>query len=124
MTAARRISPQLIQGWMYHGNLAAQAATWLARRPVKVVWNIRQSFSSHDDEKPATARAIKLGARLSKWPDLILNNSEKSVAQHLTLGFPADKTVVIPNGFDTDIFTVSDEARATVRAELGVPDAG
>jgi len=122
VTAARRISPQLIQGWMYHGNLAAQAATWFARRPVKVVWNIRQSFSSLDDEKPATARAIKLGARLSKWPDLILNNSEKSVAQHFALGFPADKTLVIPNGFDTDTFTVSDEARASVRDELGVPD--
>ena len=120
--AARRFSPQLIQGWMYHGNLAAQAAALFARRPVKVVWNIRQSLSSLDDEKRATARAIKLGARLSNWPDLILNNSEKSVAQHTALGFPAHRTLVIPNGFDTDTFTVSEEARASVRGELGVPD--
>src|SRR5215475_1910337 len=42
--ATRRISPQLIQGWMYHGNLAAQFAGVFAHRPVKVVWNIRQSL--------------------------------------------------------------------------------
>lgn len=119
--AVRRLAPDLIQGWMYHGNLAAQTAAIFARRPVKVVWNIRQSLSSLDDEKPATARAIKLGARFSNWPDLILNNSQKSVAQHAALGFPTSKTLVIPNGFDTDTFVPSDEARASVRAELGVP---
>ena len=120
--AIRRLSPDLIQGWMYHGNLAGQLGAMFARRKVKVVWNIRQSLSSLDDEKPATARAIKLGGRLAKWPDLILNNSQKSVAQHAALGFPADKTLVIPNGFDTDTFIPSPEARASVRAELGVPD--
>jgi len=73
------------------------------------------------DEKPATAKAIRLGARFSNWPSLIVNNSKKSAAQHAALGFPAGKTVVIPNGFDTDTFVPSDEARASVRAELGVP---
>jgi glycosyltransferase involved in cell wall biosynthesis len=119
--AIRRLSPDLIQGWMYHGNLAAQIGAMFSRRPVKVVWNIRQSLSSLADEKPATARAIKLGARISNWPDLILNNSQKSVQQHAALGFPADKTLVIPNGFDTDTFVPSDDARASVRAELGIP---
>jgi glycosyltransferase involved in cell wall biosynthesis len=122
MRIVRRFSPQLIQGWMYHGNLAAQLAALFARRPVKVVWNIRQSLSSLADEKPATARAIRLGARLSNWPDLILNNSQKSFAQHTALGFPTDKTFVIPNGFDTDTFVPSDETRVSVRAELGVPE--
>jgi len=120
--ATRLISPQLIQGWMYHGNLAAQFAGALARGPVKVVWNIRQSLYSLRDEKPATAKAIRLGAHLSRWPDRILNNSQKSVAQHVALGYAADRTVVIPNGFDTDAFVPSDDARASVRAELGVPE--
>lgn len=119
--AARRISPQLIQGWMYHGNLAAQLAGAVVRRPVKIIWNIRQSLYSLSDEKPATARAIRLGARLSNRPALILNNSQKSVAQHAGLGYATDKTLVIPNGFDTDSFVPSSEARASVRAELGVP---
>src|SRR6266581_4446138 len=66
--SARRIKPDLIQGWMYHGNLAAQFAAILAPRPVSVFWNIRQSLYSLDYEKPATAKAIKLGASLSHWP--------------------------------------------------------
>ena len=119
---ARRFSPQLIQGWMYHGNLAAQAAATFVPPPVKVVWNIRQSLSSLDEEKLATAKVIRLGARLSNLPDLILNNSQKSVAQHQARGFPANKTLVIPNGFDTDIFRPSEDAYASVRAELGVPE--
>src|SRR6266852_1825729 len=68
---ARRIEPDLIQGWMYHGNLAAQFAGLFVSRPVSIIWNIRQSLYTLDDEKPATARAIKLGARLSGWPSRI-----------------------------------------------------
>src|SRR3979411_3024406 len=65
---ARRTKPDLIQGWMYHGNLAAQFAGLFVSRPVSILWNIRQSLYTLNDEKPATARAIKLGARLSEWP--------------------------------------------------------
>ena len=118
--AARRIKPDLIQGWMYHGNLAAQFAGLWARRPVSIFWNIRQSLYSLEDEKPATAKAIKLGARLSHWPDRILNNSRKSVTQHSAIGYQTANSVVIPNGFDTELFAPSEEARHTVRAELGV----
>ena len=120
--SARRISPRLIQGWMYHGNLAAQFAGALSHRPLSIIWNIRQSFYSLSDEKPATAKAIRLGARLANRPALILNNSQKSVAQHAALGYPANKTVVIPNGFDTEAFMPSNHARTSVRAELGVPE--
>ncbi|HYW73413.1 MAG TPA: glycosyltransferase [Pyrinomonadaceae bacterium] len=117
----RRISPQIIQGWMYHGNLAAQFAGSFARKGAAVLWNIRQSLPSLSEEKPTTARAIRLSARLANLPELVLNNSQRSVAQHAAIGFPANKTMVIPNGFDTDVFTPSDDAYTSVRAELGVP---
>jgi len=117
---ARRVNPDLIQGWMYHGNVAAQLAGMFVRRPVLVFWNIRQSLYSLADEKPATAKVIKLGARLSKWPARILNNSSKSVLQHGAIGYETNSTVVIPNGFDTDLFTPSAEACRSVRSELGV----
>lgn len=115
-----RFKPDLIQGWMAHGNLAAQFAGLFAPRPVSVFWNIRQSLYSLDHEKPATAKVIKVGARLSNWPARILNNSKKSVAQHGAIGYQTATTVVIPNGFDTELFAPSEEARHSVRAELGV----
>jgi glycosyltransferase involved in cell wall biosynthesis len=118
---ARRTRPDLIQGWMYHGNLAAQFAGLFVSRPVSILWNIRQSLYTLDDEKPATARAIRLGARLSRWPSMILNNSQKSVSQHAAIGYETNRTVVIPNGFDTESFIPSEESRVSVRAELGIP---
>lgn len=117
---AHRLKPDLIQGWMYHGNLAAQFASIFAPKPVSVFWNIRQSLFSLDHEKRTTAKAIKLGARLSSWPAMILNNSSKSVAQHSAIGYQTENSVVIPNGFDTDLFAPSEEARYDIRAQLGV----
>jgi glycosyltransferase involved in cell wall biosynthesis len=116
----RQFKPDLIQGWMYHGNLAAQFAAMFATRPVSIFWNIRQSLYSLDHEKRLTANVIKFGARLSHWPSRILNNSKKSVEQHGAIGYHTESTVVIPNGFDTELFAPSEEARYSVRAELGV----
>jgi glycosyltransferase involved in cell wall biosynthesis len=118
---ARRIKPDLIQGWMYHGNLAAQFAGLFVSKPASILWNIRQSLYTLDDEKPATARAIRMGARLSGWPSRILNNSQKSVSQHAAIGYETNRTVVIPNGFDSESFNPSEESRVSVRAELGIP---
>jgi glycosyltransferase involved in cell wall biosynthesis len=121
--AARRINPDIIQGWMSHGNLAAQFAGLFVSRPVSILWNIRQSLYSLDYEKPATARAIRLGARLSNWPSRILNNSQRSVSQHAAIGYETSSTVVIPNGFDTESFIPSEASRVSVHAELGIPAA-
>jgi glycosyltransferase involved in cell wall biosynthesis len=120
VSTARRLKPDLIQGWMYHGNLAAQLAAMFTVRPVSVFWNIRQSLYSLDYEKPGTAKVIKLGARLSHWPAKTLNNSRTSVAQHSVIGYETSSTVVIPNGFDTELFAPSEQARHSVRSELGV----
>ena len=88
----------LLQGWMYHGNLAALAARgWLPGR-VPLVWNIRHSVYSLASEKSLTALLIRLGAVLSHLPDRIIYNSRLAASQHEALGYAADRTVVIPNG--------------------------
>ena len=117
----RWLDPDLIQGWMYYGNLAAQfAATLLSRRPA-TVWGVRQSIDSLIREKPTTALAIWLSARLSKRPAAIIYNSTKSAAQHESIGYEGGKSRIICNGFDLETFTPSQEARLSVRAELGLP---
>ena len=40
----RQIKPDIIQGWMYHGNLAATLAGTIASGHPPVVWNIRHSL--------------------------------------------------------------------------------
>ncbi|HEX5706491.1 MAG TPA: glycosyltransferase [Pyrinomonadaceae bacterium] len=118
----RRLDPDVIHGWMYHGNLAAQFAAACAPRSVPVLWSIRQSIYSLEHEKTSTMLAIRLGARLSSRPDAIVYNSRVSAAQHGAIGYLAEKGRVIPNGFDTSSFAPSDEARRGVRAELGLDE--
>jgi glycosyltransferase involved in cell wall biosynthesis len=117
----RQIKPDVIQGWMYHGNLAAQLGAALGPLRVPVLWNIRGSHYVLKDEKPLTAATIWVNAKLSGLPAKIINNSAASALGHeQKLGYRPDKRVVIPNGFDTSTFSPSIEARHSVRAELGL----
>ena len=119
---ARRLKPDLVQGWMSHGNLAALLTGAVAPGSVPVLWNIRRSLYSFEHDKPLTRATTKLGARLSGLPARILYNSRVGAAQHEKFGYRADKTLIIPNGFDTKIFAPSTEARSSVRLELGVAE--
>lgn len=116
--------PDLIQSWQYHGNLVAQFAALCLPDRVPVVWNIRHSIYHIGDEKRMTAAVIRLGARVSHKPTQIIYAAQASADQHESLGYQADKRAIIPNGFDTQSFVPCEEARAQIRAELGVPPSG
>lgn len=113
--------PQLVQGWMYHGNVAAMAGAWAIGGGVPVIWNIRHSVYDLRYEKGSTALMIRLGARLSGSPARIIYNSRTSATQHAALGFATGGAVVIPNGFDTTRFRPDADARRRWRRQLGVP---
>jgi glycosyltransferase involved in cell wall biosynthesis len=116
----RKIRPDLIQGWMYHGNLAAQFANIFLPRRVPVIWGIHHSIGSLEAEKGMTRKMIRLGAGLSGLPEKIVYVSETSKEQHITLGYRAEKAVVIPNGIDPGHWLPDKGARAVVRKELGL----
>lgn len=120
MRTVYRLRPELIQGWMYHGNLAAQISSIAALKSVSTLWNIRNCIYTLEDEKPGTVKVITLSARLSGLPASIIYNSKTSVVQHEALGYTPDKTVVIPNGFNTEILRSSLAAYRSVRNELNL----
>jgi glycosyltransferase involved in cell wall biosynthesis len=121
LRASLRNRPEdLLQGWMYHANLAALFArsTGGVHRPV--LWNIRQSLHDAANERPMTMRAIRLGAALSSRVDVILYNARTSARQHEAIGYDARRTRIIPNGFASvdDSFLAS--ARESTRQQLGI----
>lgn len=116
----RRFNPDIVQGWMYHGNLGALAAGYGAGLRQRVVWNVRQSMSGLEHEKRATRWVIRAGGHLSRFPRLILYNSYASAAQHEALGYQPNHAVVIPNGFDLNEFAPSSQARERLRRQLGL----
>ncbi|MEH1970548.1 glycosyltransferase family 4 protein [Nostoc sp.] len=118
----RQLKPDLIQGWMYHGNLAAQFARLFIFRQMSVLWNVRHSLYALDLEKPGTTIIIKLCAQFSNFPTKIIYNSQNSAKQHEKSGYGIEKTCVIPNGFETEKFTPSAKARLSLRLELNTPE--
>ena len=118
----RKIRPALIQGWMYHGNLAAQIGSVLARRRIPIVWAIHHTLYSLSHETRVTQATVKLSAKLSRRPAHIVYVSQTSRAQHEQLGFFAGRSSVIPNGFDMQQFRASPEAKSALCAELKVPE--
>lgn len=119
----RRHKPDLVQTWMYHANLLGGLAAKLAGRP-PVLWGIRQSDLDPRMSKRSTIAVAKLGARLShRLPHKIICCAETARAVHSAMGYAAERMLVIPNGFDLDVFCPSDEARLSVRRELSL-DAG
>lgn len=118
----RNFKPHIIQGWMYHGNLAASAGALIADPKPVVVWNIRHSLYRLEDEKRLTQFTIRAGRFFSSRPATILYNSQVSRQQHEAFGFANENGRVIPNGFDIDRWSPSTTGGSKVRRSLGIPD--
>ena len=110
-------SADVVQGWMYRGNVFGGLAARAAGKPV--VWNIRSS----------TLRPLRLSSRvlarvggpLARWvPDFIINCSHQSARFHARLGYDAVEGRTIPNGYDSNRYRPDEEARSTMRASLHV----
>ena len=116
----RRVRPHIIQGWMYHGNLAGVFSRRLAPGKPALVWNIRHSLYDLGAERLGTQCVIRVSRRLSEGMEGIIYNSAISRAQHEAFGFHADKGVVIPNGFDLACWRPDPVDRQAVRSTLGL----
>ena len=117
---ARDVRPDILQGWMYHGNAAATLAEYLSLRGVPVLWSVRATVYSLKHERARTAALIRLSAALSRRALRIIYASRVSADQHETLGFAANRTTIIPNGFDCEQFKPLPHARSAVRRQLNV----
>lgn len=116
-----KFDPHVVQGWMYHGNLAATYARGSGATRAPVAWSIRQSLGTLRNEKPMTAAVILAGVPLShRSPRVITYNSSLSARQHERLGYAPARTRVVPNGFDVSRFRPDPALRAAGRAALGV----
>jgi glycosyltransferase involved in cell wall biosynthesis len=116
--------PNLVQTWMYHADLVGGIAAHLAGR-APVIWGIRNSNLDVVHSRRSTHWTVKICAFLSnKIPERIVSCSETARRIHVNLGYAADRMLVIPNGFDLDLFRPDPQGRASLRQELGfLPEA-
>jgi glycosyltransferase involved in cell wall biosynthesis len=113
------IRPDLIQGWMYDGNLAASLAGRLTG--VDVLWNVRRSLHGAGREKLSTRLAILLSRLLSGNACATVYNSHVAARQHANFGFRDNRNLIIPNGFDLKSFFPDAQSGKYFRKILGLP---
>ncbi len=115
------ISPHILHGWMYHGNLAAWFCRFFIGPSVHVVWGVRQSLYDLSHQKRSTSHVIRFCASISKTVSKILYNSRLARQHHENIGYFTRLGETIPNGFDTSEYRPDSDAPGRLRAELKLP---
>lgn len=116
-----KIRPDIVHTWMYHSDLIGGLAARMAGCK-KVIWCIRHSNLSKNENKRSTLWVVKLCALLSKFvPTQIISCSQRANEIHAENGYVKEKLHVIPNGFDLANFQPDETRRASMRIELGLP---
>lgn len=116
----RKQKPDIVQTWMYHSDLIGGISSRLAGH-IPVIWNIRQSNLDPGASKKTTRLTARACAMLSGLiPEKIICCSESSRQVHAGLGYDESKMIIIPNGFDLKAFRHDENARISVRKELGI----
>lgn len=121
-TIIHQVKPDVTQGWMYHGDLAAMLAHRLAGRPGRLFWGIRCSDMNLSDYSLQLRTVVRLCALLSNSPDTIVANSQAGADAHRTIGYRSARIEIVGNGIDIEQFRPDPGARQAVRAELGIAD--
>lgn len=116
-----RERPQILQTWLYHADLLGLLTGKLARVPA-IVWNLRCSELKKDNHSFFFFRILWLLAKLSHMPKAVIVNSSSGQFDHECLGYRPGRWEHIPNGFDTDLFCPSPDARLKLRFDLGLTE--
>lgn len=96
----KEIKPEIIQGWMYHGNFVSTVANAIYRRKAFVFWSIHHSVASISAEKKSLAAMIKITAKLSKSVQAVVFSAQRGQQQHIEIGYNSTNSVAISDNFD------------------------
>jgi glycosyltransferase involved in cell wall biosynthesis len=116
----RRLEPNLVQGWLYHGNFASLFVRDLSPT---LLWSIHNTDLPVGSSKLSTRLIDRLCALFSRAaPDRIVYASEPARRVHERLGYAPAKGTMIENGIDLDAFRSNAETRNQVRRALDVSE--
>lgn len=117
----RHEGTKVVVSWMYHANIVAWLVSRWLPEPPRLLWNIRHSLYTLDDEKPFTRWVIRAHKWLYKSVAAVVYNSQLSREQHTAFGICSANSVVIPNGFDTAAWCPNEGERIALRQAIGIP---
>lgn len=114
----QRLRPDVVQTWLYHGDLLGGLAAKLSGSP-PVVWGIH---TVHLDPRSSliTKSIRRICAWTSSWlPTAIVCVANAAADSHANLGYRRSRMVVIPNGFDLPPLETLQDHATLLRTNLG-----
>ena len=118
----KKISPDIVQGWMTHGNFASVLAYFILSGRPSLFWNIRQTVYKLKHEYILTRVLFLINILLSRIPNGIISNANISIKQLIKFGYKNDSFILIPNGFDTNYWKPDHNLRQIERNKLKFND--
>ena len=113
--------PDILHGYLCEPNLVTVILKPLFPA-IRCVWGIRCSMTDLSRNDWPGGLSLKLSYWLSRYADAVISNSQAARQDHVAVGYPPVKTVVIPNGIDTERFRPDPDARRNIRMEWKVKD--
>lgn len=114
----RREKPDVVQTWMYHGDLFGGLAARVAGIG-SVVWGIHHTTLEPGKSKKTTIWIAKLLAKLSWWlPSKVVVCAQQAMDVHEALGYDRSKMRFNPNGYDLADFHPGLDPKGELRANL------
>lgn len=117
----KQLKPDVVQTWMYHADfLGGLAAKKVGIK--NIIWGIRTTDVAQGASR-LTVALRNLCAKLSGLiPTKIICTAHAAKDLHEKIGYDGTKMVVIPNGFELDKLTATEEDRKLLRKELDLLD--
>ncbi len=119
----KKFNPDIFHCWMYHANLLGFLYSIFFRK-TKVIWNIRQTLYSLQNEKKLTRLVIFVSKIISNFSINIIYNSKKSLKQHSAYGFRNTNSFFIPNGFIIENLNQNQKNKINkkIRKKFNIPE--
>ena len=113
--------PDLVQTWMYHGDLVGGVVARLAGIR-NIVWGVHHTTLERGKAKRSTIWVAKACANLSRLvPRKIICCAESAARIHGELGYDSERLVVVNNGYDLVEFEPNADSGLAVRRDLCIP---
>lgn len=115
----RAARPEILHGYLGGPNLVAAMMLPLLSG-CSLVWGVRTADVDTRHYDWLHRLVYRLEAWLSCFCDLVIVNSQAGRRHAIAKGFPAERTVVIPNGIDVKVFCPNDSGGQRMRQQWGL----
>lgn len=133
--ALKGFRPEIIQGWLYKGNLLASVAgallqpqrmlpSWWAQAQnlVPVLWSVRHSLHAWRSEHPRLRLLVRLLAKRPFAPSLVIYNAISSQQAHADLGYARYPSVLLGNFISSERFYSDASLRVQQRSTMALTE--